>query len=139
GQDRPRRPARTGLRAFDQRRTGADRRAGAEAMLAATRRPMEVADPHDLPARVPFRTVLLSIVGLWLCYFLLTTIRSELLEMGFTQEMLWRRALATACGIMITVALWLVLRLFDARPLWTKIAAALLLSAPVAMIAAQAN
>lgn len=100
---------------------------------------MEIADPDDLPARVPFRTVLLSIAGLWLCYFLLTTLRSEVLEMGFTQEMLWRRALASLAGIAITIALWLILRLFDARPLWMKIVAALFLSAPVALLAAQAN
>ena len=48
---------------------------------------------HAQPARVPFRTVLASIVGLWLCYFLLVTLRSELLDLGFEQEMLWRRAI----------------------------------------------
>ena len=33
----------------------------------------------DYSARVPFATVLASIAGLWLCYFLLTTLRWELL------------------------------------------------------------
>ena len=42
-------------------------------------------------------------------------------------------------GIAITLALWLVLRLFDARPLWAKIAAALIFSLPVALVLAQAN
>jgi signal transduction histidine kinase len=93
----------------------------------------------DSPVRVPFRTVLISIAGLWACYFLLTTLRSELLEFGFTQELLWRRALSSAAGIVITLGLWLVLRLFDARPLWTKFVAALLLSMPVALLSAQAN
>ena len=86
-------------------------------------------DLHELaPARVPFRTVLASIVGLWLCYFLLVTIRSELFDLGFEQEMLWRRAIASLAGVAIMVGLWLVLRLFDTRPLWAKITAALLLS-----------
>lgn len=90
-------------------------------------------------ARVPFRTVLASIAGLWLCYFLLTTLRWELLGLGFTGEMLWPRALASLGGAAITLLLWLVLRLFDARPLWAKIAAALLLSLPVAVGSAQIN
>lgn len=91
------------------------------------------------PARVPFKTVLASIVGLWLCYFLLVTVRSELLDLGFEHEMLWRRAIASVAGVVITVGLWLVLRLFDARPLWAKIAAALTLSVPVSLMLAQAN
>ena len=90
-------------------------------------------------ARVPFRTVLLSIIGLWLCYFVLTTLRGELVDLGFTTEAVWRRALASAAGVAITVGLWLILRLFDARVLWIKICAALLLSLPVALLIAQAN
>jgi len=97
----------------------------------------DLLQPH--PVRVPFRTVLASIVGLWLCYFLLVTIRSELLDLGFEQEMLWRRAIASLAGVAIMVGLWLVLRLFDTRPLWAKIAAALLLSLPVALMLAEAN
>jgi hypothetical protein len=95
--------------------------------------------PDNLDTRVPFRSVLISAVGLWLCYFVLTTLRSELLDLGFTEDMLWRRALATAVGIAITLGLWLVLRLFDARPLWNKIVAALVLAMPVAVAIAQSN
>jgi hypothetical protein len=90
-------------------------------------------------ARVPFRTVLASIVGLWLCYFLLVTIRSELFDLGYEQEMLWRRAVASLAGVVVTLGLWLVLRLFDTRPLWAKIGAALVLSVPVALMLAEAN
>jgi len=100
-------------------------------------------DQPDLPetyvARVPFKTVLASIAGLWLCYFLLTTLRWELLGLGFSRELLWPRALASLAGVAITLALWLVLRLFDARPLWAKITAALVLSLPVAVASAQVN
>jgi hypothetical protein len=90
-------------------------------------------------ARVPFSTVLASVVGLWLCYFLLTTLRGDLLNLGFEQEILWRRGLACFSGIVITLGLWLVLRLFDPLPLWAKISAALVLSLPVALAIAQAN
>jgi len=94
---------------------------------------------EDRIARVPFGTVLASIAGLWLTYFLLTTLRWELLGLGLSQELLWPRALATLAGVGITLGLWLVLRLFDARPLWAKITAALILSLPVAIASAQAN
>jgi len=97
----------------------------------------EFAEPR--PARVPFRTVLVSIVGLWLCYFLLVTVRSELLDFGFEQELLWRRAIASLAGVLITIGLWLLLRLFDSKPLWAKIGAALVLSVPVSVMLAQAN
>ena len=96
--------------------------------------------PEDhLVARVPFSTVLVSIVGLWLCYFLLTTLRGELVDLGFAEEALWRRALASCFGILITIGLWSILRLFDSRPLWLKICAALMLSFPVAVLIAQSN
>jgi signal transduction histidine kinase len=94
---------------------------------------------EEFSARVPFKTVLISILGLWLAYFLLTTLRAELLDLGFAMEMMWRRAIACAVGVVITLALWLVLRVFDERPLWAKIAAALLLSLPVAVAIAQTN
>ncbi|KRA81575.1 sensor histidine kinase [Altererythrobacter sp. Root672] len=93
----------------------------------------------EFSARVPFKTVLLSILGLWLAYFLLTTLRAEMLDLGFAMEMMWRRAIACAAGVVITLALWLVLRIFDERPLWAKIAAALLVSLPVAVAIAQTN
>jgi len=90
-------------------------------------------------ARVPFGYVLASAVGLWLCYFALATIRSELLELGFTSEMLWRRAVLTSVGIVATLAIWLVLRLLDHRVLWIRICAALVIAAPVSVGLAQAN
>jgi len=100
---------------------------------------MEWENLEDRPARVPFLTVLASIVGLWLCYFVLTTVRSEFLDLPFGDEMMWRRALASLGGIAVTIGLWLVLRLFDRRPLWTKIVAALALSLPVAVTSAHFN
>jgi len=100
---------------------------------------MEADLPEDYSARVPFGTVLASVVGLWLTYFLLTTLRWQLLGLGLSQELLWPRALATLAGVGITLALWLVLRMVDARPLWVKITAALILSLPVAVASAQAN
>jgi two-component system LytT family sensor kinase len=91
------------------------------------------------PVRVPLRTVLLSVVGLWLTYFLLTTLRGEMVDLGFSVEAFWRRAMASGAGAVITLGLWSILRLFDTRALWLKIVAALLVSLPVAVLIAQAN
>jgi two-component system LytT family sensor kinase len=105
----------------------------------ATPRPMSSVHSEDDVARVPLRTVLASITGLWLCYFVLTTLRWQIYGLGSSLDLLWPRVLVSLAGIAITLALWLVLRLFDARPLWAKISAALLLSLPVAVVLAQAN
>src|SRR6187551_423746 len=124
---------------FDQGVTRFDRRAGAIRAAPARPAPMERDNPETGYARVPLATVLASIAGLWLCYFVLTTLRSEVLGFGFPLEMMWRRALACLAGIGITAMLWLILRLFDARPLWMKIIAALLVSVPAAVLIVQSN
>lgn len=91
------------------------------------------------PARLPFRTVLISMVGLWLCYFLLTTLRGSIVGLDPQFDLLWRRGLVTLAGLAITIALWLLLRLFDERALWLKVIAALVLSLPAAIMVAQIN
>jgi len=91
------------------------------------------------PPRVPFPKVLASIVGLWACYFVLITLRSLSLELGFEDEMIWRRAVVCLAGVVTTIGLWLVLRLFDEKPLWAKITAALVVSFPVSLLLAQTN
>ncbi len=100
---------------------------------------MKSARTEDAPAHVPFATVLLSVAGLWLTYFVIYSLRGELVHLSFGSEILWRRALSCAIGAVITLGLWLLLRLFDARALWIKIAAALLFSLPVALLIANAN
>ena len=100
---------------------------------------MEEIQPELARPRVALSAVLASTVGLWLCYFVLTTVRAEILDLGFTQELLWRRALVALVGIAVTLGMWLILRLFDLKPLWIKVAAALVIAAPVSVVLAQAN
>jgi two-component system LytT family sensor kinase len=102
-------------------------------------RTMEDIEQSDPRPRVRFAVVLGSVAGLWLCYFVLTTLRAEILDLGFEAEMLWRRALVCAIGVVITLAMWLMLRLFDSRALWIKIAAALIVALPVSVALAQVN
>jgi signal transduction histidine kinase len=90
-------------------------------------------------ASVPFRTVLFSMVVLWATYFVLTTFRSLVMDFGLQFELGWRRLAVTLIGIGLTIVLWLLLRLFDSRPLWIKISAAIALALPVALGIGQVN
>lgn len=90
---------------------------------------------------VPFRTVLYSMVVLWATYFVLTTVRSLVMEFSLELQLEfgWRRLLVTAIGVLLTLVLWLLLRLVDNRALWVKIFAALVLAMPVALAIGQVN
>ena len=89
--------------------------------------------------RVPFRTVVISIVLLRAVYFALATIRGEILGVGMGLEMMRLRAIVAVAGIGVTIVLWLLLRLFDSRALWVQATAALLLAAPASVMLAQIN
>lgn len=88
---------------------------------------------------VPLRTVLFSMVVLWATYFILTTVRSLVMDFGLQFELGWRRLAVTGVGVGFTMLLWLLLRLFDHRPLWIKISAAIVLAMPVALAIGQVN
>lgn len=88
---------------------------------------------------VSFRTVLFSMVVLWATYFVLTTVRSLVMDFGLQFELGWRRLVVTIAGVLLTMVLWLLLRLFDSRPLWIKISAAIALAMPVALAIGQVN
>ena len=99
---------------------------------------MAVSSREDRPS-VSFRTVLYSVVGLWATYYALAFLRWEMLGMDFTGEMARLRAIVVIAGIAATLVLWTLLRLFDARPLWMKVVAALILSLPASLLLAQVN
>jgi len=88
---------------------------------------------------VSFRTVLFSMVVLWATYFVIATLRSMVLDFGLQFELGWRRLVVTGAGVLLTVVLWLLLRLFDNRQLWLKISAALVLALPASLAIGQIN
>lgn len=92
-----------------------------------------------LPARVPARIVLTSIAGLWLTYFVLATVRGWLVGLELLDALLWRRLLVTLASMAVTVALWPLLRLLDARPVWLKSVAVLLIALPASLALAVIN
>ena len=93
----------------------------------------------DSGATVTFRLVILSIVALWLCYFGLTTVRGLIAGFSYQGELLWRRGIVTLVGMGMTLLVWLVLRLFDKRPLWVKIGIGILIAMPASIPIAQTN
>ena len=93
--------------------------------------------PDDEP--VPVKVVFASMVGVWLCYFLLITLRGAFVGLEFQDELLWRRALVCLIGVGVTALLWLCLRVVEQRSLGIKIAVALIASMPGAIMIAQAN
>jgi signal transduction histidine kinase len=90
-------------------------------------------------AHVPARQVLASAVALWLCYFVLITLRALTEQLGEFGDLLWRRALVTLAGIVVTMLAWPVLRRFDGRPTSVRLAAALLIMLPAALALAMVN
>ena len=93
--------------------------------------------PDDEP--VPVKVVFASMVGVWLCYFLLITLRGAIVGLEFQDELLWRRAFVCLIGGGVTALLWLCLRVVAQRSLGIKIAVALIASMPGAIMIAQAN
>lgn len=89
--------------------------------------------------RVPATTVLVSIVVLWACYFLVTTLRGSIIGLGLEFDTLWRRGMVCLAGMAVTFVFWLVIRLVDLKPLWTKAAIALACAIPASLAIAQVN
>ena len=95
--------------------------------------------PTDAPARVPLKVVLTSIVGLWVCYFIIFTLRGWVAELDIQDTLMARRVLVSVAGALATFAMWLILRLFDAQRLALQVTAAIVLAMPTALLIAQAN
>ncbi|RJY09555.1 sensor histidine kinase [Aurantiacibacter aquimixticola] len=100
---------------------------------------MDQASSEKAVTRVPFKLVMISIIGLWATYWVIVSLRAELLGMEQLVDMSRPRILSILVSILITIGLWVVLRPFDAKPLWAKITAALLFALPAALLSAQAN
>ncbi|UVI40006.1 sensor histidine kinase [Qipengyuania spongiae] len=93
----------------------------------------------ETPSRLHVRVVLLSILGLWLAYFVIFTARGMVVGLEFESELILRRGLVVLAGMAATFGLWLVLRLFDHRSLALQVTAAVLLAIPTALLIAQTN
>lgn len=86
-----------------------------------------------------WRVVLFSILGFWLFYVIVVTIRATIMDFPAQGEMALRRGFVTAIGIFITIGLWFLMRPFDRKPLWVRIVAVVLLAIPCSVAIAGAN
>ncbi len=92
-----------------------------------------------LPARVSFRLVLASIVGVWVTYFVIATLRGWVIDLEMSEALLWRRMLVILGSMAVTLVLWPLLRLLDFRSFWIKGVAVLLFALPASLALAAIN
>lgn len=90
-------------------------------------------------SRVSPRLVLASIAGVWLCYFVLATMRASVVGFEFSAAMLTRRLGVTLAAMGITALLWPLLRLLDQRPLWLRASVVLVAALPASLMIAAIN
>jgi len=100
---------------------------------------MNLPRPSNLRVSVPFRSVLLSVVGLWALYFVLISARGLMLWPDMQPEIFWRRSTVCLFAVAMTLVLWLVLRVFEHHKRWVMIAVALIAAMPVALSIAKVN
>jgi hypothetical protein len=117
---------------------GFDKAAGAFRAFRANRWDL-MHSSATLPARVSFRLVLASIVGVWVTYFVIATLRGWVIDLEMSDALLWRRVLVIVASMAVTLVLWPLLRLLDFRSFWVKGVAVLLIALPASLALAGIN
>lgn len=85
------------------------------------------------------RIVLLSIFGFWAFYAFIATLRSVVMEFPLQGEMAIRRAFVMTVGIILTLLLWMLLRLFARRAILTQALLIAVLTVPFAILSGASN
>lgn len=80
-----------------------------------------------------------SILGFWLFYAIIVTLRTAVMDFPSQGEIASRRLIIVAAGIAVTWIFYLYLRLFDRKALGHRIAAAFIGAIPCALLIASAN
>ena len=89
--------------------------------------------------RISGAIALYSILGFWLFYVAVVTVRAAIMDFPNQYELAERRAFVTAIGIALTWGMYLLLRQFDNRRLWVRIVSAFALAVPCAIAIAGIN
>lgn len=84
-------------------------------------------------------SVFASIFGFWLFYVVIVTLRARVLDLPSQGDLAWRRGIVTLLGIVVTVILWRIIRIFDRRPLSVRIIVTTIAAMPCALIIAAIN
>ena len=95
--------------------------------------------PDDGERGISPAIALYSILGFWLFYAVLVTLRATVMGFDAPYELAARRAIVTVIGIVTTWIFYLMLRRFDTKPLSVRVVAAFSLAAPFALAMASAN
>lgn len=89
--------------------------------------------PDDGERGISPAIALYSILGFWLFYAVLVTLRATVMGFDAPYELAARRAIVTIIGIVTTWIFYLMLRRFDTKPLSVRVVAAFSLAAPFAL------
>ncbi len=81
----------------------------------------------------------LTIVGFWIFYALVVSLRAAVGDFPLQGELAGRRVIVTLIGIGLTWVLYLFLRFFDRKKLGVRVTAAFLAAIPIAFAIAAAN
>ena len=88
---------------------------------------------------VGHQLAILTIVGFWIFYALIVSLRAAIADFPMQGELASRRAIVTGIGIVLTCVLYLFLRLFNGKKLGVRVAAAFLGAIPISFAIAAAN
>jgi two-component system, LytTR family, sensor kinase len=90
-------------------------------------------------ALVGHQMAILTIIGFWLFHAVIVSARAALMDFPAQGELINRRMVVTAVGMVITGFLYLFLRLFDRQPLGRRVTAAFLGAIPCSIAIAWVN
>lgn len=85
------------------------------------------------------QVAVLSILGFWLFYIIIVTLRAAVMDFPEQGEMAMRRIVVTIFGIGLTYLLYLLLRRFEDQPLTTRVIVAFVGAVPCALALAAFN
>ncbi len=94
--------------------------------------PSSVSPTPPTEARVELRLALLTIVGFWIFYFAVNTLRMAVLDADDQWTMVQHRFVVVAAGVALLGLLWLVMRRLEGKSLRVMVITGFLAAVPVA-------
>ena len=94
--------------------------------------PSTVNSTPPTEARVELRLALLTIVGFWIFYFAVNTLRMAVLDADGQWTMVQHRFVVVAAGVVLLGLLWLVMRRLEGKSLRVMVITGFLAAVPVA-------
>ena len=89
--------------------------------------------------RVEMRLALLSIVGFWIFYFVVNTLRMAILDAEDQWTMVQHRFVVVTAGVFLLGLLWLVMRQLEGKSQWAMLTTGFLAAVPVTALYASIN